>query len=59
MRPAHSVRVGDRFKENAVWSYETPYDEGEDYEQYLAFYWNRMDQWLEDDEEISKHPHTS
>ena len=53
------MRVGDRFKENALWSYETPYDEGEDYEQYLAFYWDRMDQWLEDDEEISKHPHTS
>ncbi|HIC13570.1 MAG TPA: hypothetical protein EYO83_00370 [Gemmatimonadetes bacterium] len=53
------MRVGDRFKENTVWSYETPYDEGGDYEQYLAFYWDRMDQWLEDDEEICKHPHTS
>ena len=59
IRPAHSVRVGDRFEENAVWSYETPYDEGKAYERYLVFYYDRMGQWFEDTEEMSKHQHTS
>ena len=36
------MRVGDQFEENAVWAYETPYDEGEPYAGYLAFYWDRM-----------------
>jgi uncharacterized protein (DUF427 family) len=50
------VRVGDRFEENLVWSYETPFDEGEEYAGYLAFYWGRVDQWLLDDVEVTEHP---
>ena len=49
------MRVGNHFEENAVWSYETPFDEGESYAGYLAFYWKKMDQWLEEDEEIFIH----
>ena len=47
------MRVGDRFEENAVWSYETPYDEGEAYAGYLAFYWDKMDHWFSGDAEIT------
>ena len=50
------MRVGENVSENAVWSYETPFDEGEDYAEYLAFYWNRVDHWYEEDEEIFVHP---
>lgn len=50
------MRVGNRLEENAVWSYETPYDEGERYAGYLALYWKKMDQWFEDDAEIFNHP---
>jgi uncharacterized protein (DUF427 family) len=32
-----------------VWSYETPYDEGESYAGYLAFYADKADQWFEDE----------
>ncbi|MBL4721925.1 MAG: DUF427 domain-containing protein [Alphaproteobacteria bacterium] len=43
-----SVTVGEQVAENAVWSYETPFDEFTDFTEYLAFYWDRMDSWQED-----------
>ena len=52
------MRVGDRIEENMAWSYETPFDEGESYAGYIAFYWDKADQWLEDDEEIVDQPYT-
>jgi uncharacterized protein (DUF427 family) len=48
--------VGDRIEENLAWSYETPFDEGESYAGYIAFYGDRVDQWLEDDEEFVDPP---
>jgi uncharacterized protein (DUF427 family) len=50
-----SVRVGDRVAENAVWSYPDPVEEAPPLAGYLAFYWDRMDQWLEEDEEAIVH----
>jgi uncharacterized protein (DUF427 family) len=50
-----SVRVGDRVAENAVWSYPDPTEEAPPLAGYLAFYWDRMDQWLEEDEEAVVH----
>jgi uncharacterized protein (DUF427 family) len=38
-----SIRVGDRISENAIWSYETPYDAVAPIKEYLAFYPNRVD----------------
>lgn len=35
--------VGDRSAENAVWSYETPYDECEPLARHVAFYADRLD----------------
>ncbi|MFT6580141.1 MAG: DUF427 domain-containing protein [Alphaproteobacteria bacterium] len=43
-----SINVGDRMAENAVWSYETPFDEFTNFTDYLAFYWERVDTWRED-----------
>jgi uncharacterized protein (DUF427 family) len=51
-----SVRVGDRVAENAVWSYPEPLDSCPPISGYLAFYWNRMDAWYEEDEEVFAHP---
>lgn len=51
-----SVTVGDRTAENALWSYQTPYDEVPELAGYGAFYWNRVDQWFEEDEVIFVHP---
>jgi uncharacterized protein (DUF427 family) len=51
-----SVRVGDRVSENAVWSYPEPIDSARPLADYLAFYWNKMDHWYEEDEEVFIHP---
>jgi uncharacterized protein (DUF427 family) len=50
-----SVRVGDRVAENAVWSYPDPVDEAPPLAGYMAFYWDRMDAWLEEDEDAIVH----
>ena len=50
-----SVTVGDRTAENAVWSYPLPYDEVPEIRDYMAFYWNKMDSWWEEDEEVFVH----
>lgn len=51
-----TIRVGDRIAENAMWSYRDPYVEVEGIRDYVAFYWNRVDSWWEEDEEIFVHP---
>jgi uncharacterized protein (DUF427 family) len=48
-----SISVGDRLSENAVWAYPEPYDEVVQIKDYLAFYWDRVDHWFEEDDEIS------
>jgi uncharacterized protein (DUF427 family) len=51
-----SVSVGDRAAENAVWGYPEPIDTALPLADYLAFYWNMMDHWYEEDEEVFVHP---
>ena len=51
-----SVRVGDSVVENAVWGYPEPIDSAGPLADYLAFYWNKMDHWYEEDEEVFVHP---
>jgi len=51
-----TVRVGDREAENAVWGYEDPLPAQPGLKGLVAFYWGRMDQWFEEDEEIFVHP---
>lgn len=38
-----SITAADRTVENAVWSYETPYDEVLDLKDYVAFYSDKVD----------------
>lgn len=52
-----TLTVGDRASENAVWSYETPYDEVAAIREYLAFYRDRVDAWFEDGEPLLGQPH--
>lgn len=52
----YSIRAGELVSENAVWSYQAPFPEVADIKDYLAFYWDRVDQWFEEDDEIFKHP---
>lgn len=47
-----SVRIGDRVAENAVWSYPEPLPEAAWLRGYMAFYFDSMDAWFDEDEEI-------
>jgi uncharacterized protein (DUF427 family) len=50
-----SIRVGDRVVADAAWRYEQPIDECPDIAGYLAFYWNALDSWWEEDDEVFVH----
>ena len=50
-----SVRVGDRVSENAAWGYPDPLDDAPPLAGYVAFYWHKMDEWLEEDEPAIVH----
>ncbi len=50
-----TLKVKDRIEENVMWSYRNPYDEMPAIKDHVAFYWNRVDSWWEEDEEIFKH----
>jgi uncharacterized protein (DUF427 family) len=50
-----TIAAGGRTEENAVWSYEAPLPHMAAIKDYLAFYWNKMDRWLEEDEEVFVH----
>ena len=51
-----TVRAGDREAEDAVWTYPMPYDEVAEIKDHVSFYWDRMDHWYEEDEEVFVHP---
>ena len=50
-----TITVGDRVEENALWGYETPNPESQFLLGHAAFYFNKMDQWFEEDEQIFVH----
>jgi uncharacterized protein (DUF427 family) len=50
-----TVRAGGRAIENAVWSYEQPLAGIAPIKGLLAFYWNKVDHWLEEDLEVFGH----
>lgn len=50
-----TVEAGGKSAENAIWSYELPFDECAGLKDYVAFYWGKMDQWFEEDEEVFVH----
>jgi uncharacterized protein (DUF427 family) len=52
-----SLRVGERFEEAAAWYYADPIASAPPaLRGMIAFYFRRMDRWLEEDEEIRGHP---
>jgi uncharacterized protein (DUF427 family) len=51
-----TVRAGGRTAENAVWGYPRPLPGREVLKDYVAFYWNRMDHWFEEDDEVFVEP---
>lgn len=51
-----SIRIGEKSAQDAVWSYETPYDESSSVKGYIAFDWHAIDRWYADDTEIAEQP---
>lgn len=51
-----TLKVADKIAENAAWSYLSPRPEAVGIEKCLAFEWNKMDRWHEEEEEIFVHP---
>jgi len=51
-----SIVVGGRRIENAVWGYRQPIATCPDISGYVAFFWDRVDAWFEEDEEVFVHP---
>ena len=51
-----TLGVGDAAVENVMWAYTAPFAETcADISNYIAFYWNKVDHWFEEDEEIFVH----
>ena len=51
-----TLKVGDKTAENAVWGYPEPIASAAGIKDYMAFYWNKMDAWYEEDEQVFVHP---
>jgi uncharacterized protein (DUF427 family) len=51
-----TLTVGDRRAENAVWSYEKSFPEMAGLKGYVAFGWDKVHHWFEEDEEVFGHP---
>jgi uncharacterized protein (DUF427 family) len=54
-----TIRGGDRVVENAAWSYPNPPPGGPEIKGYIAFYWDKMDAWFEEDEQVFAHARDS
>lgn len=51
-----SLNVGTRTAENAAWSYPDPTADRAALKGYVAFEWLALDQWMEEEEQIFRHP---
>ena len=52
-----SVGVGGRVVADAAWRYPHPPPGCPDISRYVAFHWQKLDAWFEEDEEVRGHPH--
>jgi uncharacterized protein (DUF427 family) len=52
----HSLRIGDRLIEDAVWYYPDPVADAPFLAGHKAFYWNEIDEWLAEEEQLFGHP---
>ncbi len=52
----YTIRAGDKVVEAGAWYYPEPIEGVEPLKDMIAFYFDRMDHWYEEDEEIFVHP---
>jgi uncharacterized protein (DUF427 family) len=50
-----SLAVGDRTAADAVWGYRSPVSSCPDIAGYVALYWDHVDAWFEEDDEVFVH----
>jgi uncharacterized protein (DUF427 family) len=51
-----SIEVDGRRVEDAVWGYEDPIAGRADIKGHVAFYWDKLDHWFEEEDEVFVHP---
>jgi uncharacterized protein (DUF427 family) len=51
-----SIRVGDRVATDAVWAYPEPIEHASFLAGHVALYWNLVDEWFAEDEQLFGHP---
>ena len=51
-----TLRVGDRMAENVVWNYPEPVEGAPNFSELVSFYWDQLEHWYEEDEEVFVHP---
>lgn len=52
----HSLQVGDRLVEDAIWTYRDPLPEAAWLKGLAGFYFDRLDTWYQDDDEVFASP---
>ena len=52
----YTIRAGEHVVDAGAWYYPDPISEAPPIKDMIAFYWNRMDHWYEEDEEVFVHP---
>jgi uncharacterized protein (DUF427 family) len=55
-RSFYHLRVGDRVIEDAAWRFQSSPPGAPELGEHVAFYWNRLDHWYEEDDEVFVHP---
>jgi uncharacterized protein (DUF427 family) len=55
-RSFYHLRVGERLVENVGWRFVAPRPEAAPLADHVAFYWDRLDHWYEEDDEVFVHP---
>ena len=50
-----TLRVGDKVEANAMWNYPQQADDGPAIQDHVAFVWDAMDAWFEENEEVYVH----
>jgi uncharacterized protein (DUF427 family) len=52
----HSIRVGEHQVRDAAWFYPEPLSGAPPIAGLIAFYWDRVDRWIEEEQEVFYHP---
>lgn len=51
----YTIKAGDQVVESGAWYYPDPIDDAPPIKDLIAFYWDRVDRWFEEDDEVFGH----